>query len=223
MNNPTVSQTIGGAGSLTQSGSGTLVLSGNNTYSGSTTVSAGELQVASSRALGSTAGATTVQIGATLGFKTNYTALEQVFLNGGTIQADANVRFAGPITLEALDSFFSALPGATLTLAGVITEQTAGSGVQINPGTSTGTVVLTTADTYTGLTELVHGGLLVNGTVNGEVQTDSSSPWGATAPSTATSPSATARPFPPGRRPALPASSRLEEISTSAAAPSWPT
>ena len=43
--NTTVSQAIGGSGSLTKTGSGTLTLSGINTYTGATTVDAGTLVV----------------------------------------------------------------------------------------------------------------------------------------------------------------------------------
>jgi autotransporter-associated beta strand protein len=52
---------ISGSGSLTKSGAGALTLSGNSSYSGATTVSAGELVVD-----GSLASTTTVQNGATL-------------------------------------------------------------------------------------------------------------------------------------------------------------
>ncbi|MFM8458613.1 MAG: autotransporter-associated beta strand repeat-containing protein, partial [Chthoniobacterales bacterium] len=59
MTNPAV---MGGSGNLTKSGSGTLVLSGNNTYTGSTTVSQGELRMmgvlSSSSLLNVNAGAT---------------------------------------------------------------------------------------------------------------------------------------------------------------------
>ncbi|MFM8807962.1 MAG: beta strand repeat-containing protein, partial [Chthoniobacterales bacterium] len=59
MTNPAV---MGGTGNLTKSGSGTLVLSGNNTYTGSTTVSQGELRMmgvlSSSSLLNVSAGAT---------------------------------------------------------------------------------------------------------------------------------------------------------------------
>ncbi len=40
----TYADTIGGAGGLTKTGSGSLILSGANDYSGGTTVSAGTLQ-----------------------------------------------------------------------------------------------------------------------------------------------------------------------------------
>jgi autotransporter-associated beta strand protein len=48
----TIPNDIDGSGSLSKSGSGTLVLSGTNTYGGGTTVSAGYLQVSTPEALG---------------------------------------------------------------------------------------------------------------------------------------------------------------------------
>ena len=55
---------ISGTGTLTKNGAGTLTLAGTNSYSGSTTVSAGTLLVNGSTAAGSTVG---VSLGATLG------------------------------------------------------------------------------------------------------------------------------------------------------------
>ena len=48
----TVNYTIGGSGSLTKLGSGVLTLSGPNTYSGGTTLSAGQLNINNASALG---------------------------------------------------------------------------------------------------------------------------------------------------------------------------
>jgi autotransporter-associated beta strand protein len=61
-NSTAINSVISGAGGLTKSGAGTLLLAGVNTYSGGTTVEAGKLVVN-----GSISGATTVQSGATLG------------------------------------------------------------------------------------------------------------------------------------------------------------
>ena len=64
--NFTLANAVSGNGSLTQEGTGTLVLSGNNAYSGGTTVSAGTLMVGSATALGHTSGTVSVASGAVL-------------------------------------------------------------------------------------------------------------------------------------------------------------
>ncbi|MGD0518027.1 MAG: autotransporter-associated beta strand repeat-containing protein, partial [Thermoguttaceae bacterium] len=62
----TVSNLISGSGKVQQSGSGTLILSGSNTYTGTTTITNGILKLANSYALGNTTGGTIVQSGGTL-------------------------------------------------------------------------------------------------------------------------------------------------------------
>ncbi len=57
----TVANTISGTGLVRQIGSGTTTLSGPNTYSGSTAVNAGILQISNPTALGTTAGTTNIQ------------------------------------------------------------------------------------------------------------------------------------------------------------------
>ncbi|RST53953.1 autotransporter-associated beta strand repeat-containing protein [Variovorax sp. DXTD-1] len=52
----TLTGAIGGAGALTKTDAGTLVLTGNNTYAGGTTISAGTLQLGNGGATGSIAG-----------------------------------------------------------------------------------------------------------------------------------------------------------------------
>jgi len=53
---------IAGTGNLTQAGSGTLILSGNNTYTGTTTVSAGTLSLGGNQSLGAIAGSGSISL-----------------------------------------------------------------------------------------------------------------------------------------------------------------
>jgi autotransporter-associated beta strand protein len=81
-------QTAGGiGGKVTKQGTGTLTLTGNNVYSGTTTVSAGTLKVGSATALGfggavATAAGTTVSTGATLDLNGTTGINEVITLNG---------------------------------------------------------------------------------------------------------------------------------------------
>ncbi len=59
----TVGNNIGGTGIVRQVGEGTTILTGTNSYGGVTTILGGVLQIANASALGTTAGATTVQSG----------------------------------------------------------------------------------------------------------------------------------------------------------------
>ena len=112
---------IRGMGNLTYnpgSGSTTSVftLSGNNDYSGGTTVSAGILAIASNTALGTAAGDTTVESGATLRLAGGASGLnvagEALTLNGGTLESyDSDNIWAGAITLDG---------NATLRAEGVL-------------------------------------------------------------------------------------------------------
>ena len=79
------------AGNAGQTALGTLILAGNNSYTGTTTVSSGILNIRSASALGSTAGTTTVTSGGTLQIQGGITTLaEALTLNGGTGFAGAN-------------------------------------------------------------------------------------------------------------------------------------
>jgi autotransporter-associated beta strand protein len=93
----TLSGVISGTGALSKSGSGTLILSGLNTYTGGTTVTKGILALnKSSSGAGTIRGTATVAAGATLrldtgdatGYNTDGTRLSLINLNGGTLNVN---------------------------------------------------------------------------------------------------------------------------------------
>jgi autotransporter-associated beta strand protein len=92
-----VSSIIGSSGNLTKSGNGTLTLSGNNTYSGTTTVTAGTLQVGSGGVGRTGTGAVSVDVNSTI-------------LGTGTIQG-SSFTLANGATLRAGDSAASTSHG----------------------------------------------------------------------------------------------------------------
>lgn len=123
--------TIAGAGGLTRSNANattrTLTLSGPNTYSGNTTIGAGNIAVASATALGTTAGFTTVASGAEIlftGSTVNFTCAEPLKIagigntDGGAISviASATPTLSGPVTLTG-DATITVSSTCALTLS----------------------------------------------------------------------------------------------------------
>jgi autotransporter-associated beta strand protein len=80
---------LAGAGGLTKAGAGTWVLTGNNTYGGTTTVSAGKLFANNTSGTATSGGAVTIQNTATLG-GTGAVAGGVTIQTGGTIAPGAN-------------------------------------------------------------------------------------------------------------------------------------
>lgn len=112
---------ITGSGSVRQDGTGTLSLGGNSTYTGPTQVLRGTLVAASSGALGSTDGLTSVATGAALSLNTATTP-ETIVLHAATLKTSGS----GPSTLSGnliLDGNSSIVLGGAsvpLTLGGRI-------------------------------------------------------------------------------------------------------
>jgi len=138
---------ISGSGSVQQLGSGSLILSGVNTYTGGTSIEQGTLALDSASAIGS--GTLAMAAGTTLHATGNFALANAVTLSGDpTVNVDA---------------------GVSSTLAGAISDGTqAGDLVK----TGAGTLVLSGADTYTGSTEVAAGALNVTGRLASHVTVD---------------------------------------------------
>jgi autotransporter-associated beta strand protein len=122
----TISAALAGGGSLTKSGQGTVVLSGINTYTGSTSVTAGILRVN-----GSIAASSGVTVGA-----------EGVLAGSGTVSATVVNGFVGPNNpggVLTINTSYTQNPGSTyevVTTAGGLSDR-----LQVNgPATLAGTV-----------------------------------------------------------------------------------
>ena len=147
----TLSGILSGLGALTKIGNGTLVLSGVNNYTGLTTVSAGTLQYGINNAVNT----------------------GNVQVSGGTLDLNGFAGTVGAVTLSG-----SAIVGGTLTgtsfavQGGTASAILDGSGATLTKS-GPGTVILSTANTYTGLTTVSAGTLqLGDGTNNGSVAGD---------------------------------------------------
>jgi autotransporter-associated beta strand protein len=150
--NLTFSGAIGDGGNgygITKTGNGTLTLSGNNTYSGVTTISAGNLTISHANALGATgAGSgTSIASGAVLQLSNNITIGETISLNstgisngGGIRNTSGNNTISGAITSGASSRITSY--GGNLTLTGGYT----GNGVALSLGAAAANTSITVRD-----------------------------------------------------------------------------
>jgi autotransporter-associated beta strand protein len=148
----TLSSAAVGAGGLTKTGNGTLVLSETNTYNGGTTVSAGTLQVGMGGATGSLTGAASIASGAKLSlYRSNSSGITvgNVVSGSGTVELrGTGVQNESPYTISGNNASFtgtwSVLSGARLLTA---SQAVLGAGsVNIASG---GGMYLSSAGTYT--------------------------------------------------------------------------
>lgn len=179
-----------GAMSLTKTGTGTQTLSGANTYTGTTSVSAGVLNIQNASGLGTTAAGTTVTSGAALQLQGGITVgAEALTLNGTGVSSTGALRnisgtntYGGLLTLGAASRINSDSGTLTLSNVGTITgsgfnltvggagNTTVSSIIGTGAGTLTkdgaGTVTLSGANTYTGTTTVSVGTLILTGSIS---------------------------------------------------------
>ena len=140
---------------------------------------------AATTGLGNPAKKVTVAFNAILNLYNFSTALDKnVVLDGGMIYAQSNTdstnnTISGPVaitdnggTLNAggiRTDVTTAIPGASMTITGVISNAVGGTSAATLTKLGPGTVTLTNANTFNGLTNLNDGTLIVNGSLGGGV------------------------------------------------------
>jgi autotransporter-associated beta strand protein len=164
---------ISGTGSLVKTGTGRLTLTGTNTYSGTTTISAGTLSVGSmSSGFGTGASAIALSGGAL-----SYTGNNASFTRGLTVSASGGqieTTTAGQ-TLTLSGGNVAITGTGSFTVGGVgntaISTNITGTGGGILTKTGTGTLTLSGSNTYSGATNIQNGTLAlgVNNGVNQSV------------------------------------------------------
>jgi autotransporter-associated beta strand protein len=141
------SQTIiKGAGGITKSGTGTLIISGSNTYTGTTTISAGALQLGNVNALQNT----TLDTGTSGSQAVTFSVAGANTYNIGAIQGGDELAF-GNNTISVGSN------NATTSFTGTL----AGSGGSLTKA-GTGTLTLSGANTYDGTTTISAGTIQID-------------------------------------------------------------
>lgn len=167
--------------SLRKNGSGTLTLAGNNIYTGTTTVATGTLMVAHDKALGTTAGGTTVNSGARLILNNGITVTgEALTITGdgadgstGALRAaaGATATWDGPLSTTGTVARVGALAGGHLILKGAVNAsatnlviRSAGDGTLSEENFSN--TVVSLSGTYTGAELALYQGVVKLGASN---------------------------------------------------------
>jgi autotransporter-associated beta strand protein len=189
-----ISVVIAGSTDWSKAGTGTLILTGSNTYTGATTVSTGVINIQNATALGTAAGGTTVSSGAALELQGGITVgAEALTLNGTGVSSAGALRnisgnntYGGLLTLGGAARINSDAGNLSISNVGTITGATFGLTVGGAGNTSiasiigttsgsltkdgSGTLTLTGANTYSGGTTISAGTLSIgSGATTGSI------------------------------------------------------
>lgn len=157
---------VSGAANIIKNGAGRLFFNTNNTFTGSVSANDGRIAVTHSQSLGadgSPASGTIIndpallQIWNAANVGNEHLTLNTVSPNHAVFNSSQNNSWAGPITLNASQALVEVAEGSQLEFSGVIS----GAGSLRKNGT--GTMKLGGNNTYTGVTWVYHGKLVVNG------------------------------------------------------------
>jgi autotransporter-associated beta strand protein len=167
---------IGSTGGIAKSGAGTLTLSGANNYTGVTNVNVGSLKLAKNSALynGSTGSWTAANVkiasGATLALNVggtgefNSSHVTTLLTNLGGANGTSSAGFAAG-SFIAFDT--TNAPQGNFTVADSISDSTGtGGGALGVTKLGSGTLTLSSTNTYTGATNVNGGQLVVNGNIS---------------------------------------------------------
>ena len=135
-----------GTSSIVKSGTGTLTLSGTNSYSGNTTIRAGNLSISAENNLGSTPGSADA---------------DNIIFNGGGLAITSGVTFSGNrgVTMTGAGTINTA-SSTTSTIQGIIT----GSGTLTKAGD--GDLILSGTNTHSGTLAITDGSVVLSGSLN---------------------------------------------------------
>ncbi|MEY4298940.1 MAG: polymorphic outer membrane protein, partial [Verrucomicrobiota bacterium] len=183
--NGTYGGVLSGTGSLAKQGSGTLLLSVSNSYSGGTTVDAGTIQINGANRLGATAGALTINDGELQLISQSISSARNIVLGNANsaIEVDAGLRYtatntsvvsgtgtlnkrgAGTLSLYGTNSYnggnviaAGALEGDTTSLRGAISNNGVVSFLQATNGNYSSAITGTGSLNKSGVGSLTLGG-----------------------------------------------------------------
>ena len=200
----TLANELTGAGLFAQIGSGTTILTGSNTY-GDTVISAGVLQVGDGGTSG-TLGSGSVSNHGLLIFNRSDDLLisQNISGSGNLVKQNSNT-----VTLTGANTYLgtTTIEQGTLRIGNAGTSGTIGSGNVFNDGTlvfarsdalvvansitgsgtldqvGAGTLTLTGNSSYTGMTNVIAGTLLIDGSITGDVKVFADAVLGGTGSS----------------------------------------